>query len=391
MMPLYEDPHFTFRFADDRIISRFHLEGVEVGRHVYVFKIDPGTGEKLSLLATATVGDGGWVDLAKPIIVRAGEAFLAVPVADPIIRQETISDYEAIHHVNRLAFGQDGEANLVNALRKGDYVRLSLVAEQAGQIVGHILFSDLPIITEAGILPALALAPLAVQPEFQNQSIGSALVRCGLDECRKQGHKIVVVLGHTHFYPRFGFSPKLAENLESPFSGKDSFMALELVPGALNGVKGKVQYAPPFGCSPDRRKSVERNSVARQATLIVQDGTYAVCGLDSNSSIPAWATEGNFFSITRTADELSIVCRQNAVAEGIQCERGWHCLRVAGTIPFSVVGVVASLTAPLAEAGISVLVVSTFDTDYLFIKEADFQTAVAALRGAGHSVEGVLS
>ena len=78
MMPLYEDPHFTFRFADDRIIPRFHLEGVEAGRHVSVFKIDPGSGERLGLLGTATVGEGGWVDLADPIIVRAGEAFIVV-------------------------------------------------------------------------------------------------------------------------------------------------------------------------------------------------------------------------------------------------------------------------------------------------------------------------
>ena len=79
MRSLYEDPHFTFRFADDRLIPRFHLEGVEAGRHVSVFKIDPGTGERLGLLATAAVGDGGWVDLGEPIIVRAGEAFIAVP------------------------------------------------------------------------------------------------------------------------------------------------------------------------------------------------------------------------------------------------------------------------------------------------------------------------
>ena len=79
MRPLYEDPHFTFRFADDRLIPRFHLEGVEAGRLVEVFKIDPGTGERLRLLTTATVGEGGWVDLPDPIIVRAGDAFIAVP------------------------------------------------------------------------------------------------------------------------------------------------------------------------------------------------------------------------------------------------------------------------------------------------------------------------
>jgi hypothetical protein len=79
MTTLYEDPWFTFRFADDRIIPRFHLEGVEAGRLAEVFKIDPGTGERLGLLVTATVGRGGWVDLREPIIVRAGEAFIAVP------------------------------------------------------------------------------------------------------------------------------------------------------------------------------------------------------------------------------------------------------------------------------------------------------------------------
>jgi hypothetical protein len=79
MTPLYEDPHFTFRFADDRIIPRFHLEGVAVGRRVSVFKLNPDTGERLGLLVTATVGEGGWVDLTEPIIVRAGDAFIAVP------------------------------------------------------------------------------------------------------------------------------------------------------------------------------------------------------------------------------------------------------------------------------------------------------------------------
>ena len=78
MLPLYEDPHFTFRFADDRLIPRFHLEGVEAGRRVEVYKIDPDTQERLGLLATATVGEGGWVDLPEPIMVRAGEAFIAV-------------------------------------------------------------------------------------------------------------------------------------------------------------------------------------------------------------------------------------------------------------------------------------------------------------------------
>ena len=164
-----------------------------------------------------------------------------------IIRPESTADHEAIRYVNRLAFGQDDEARLVDALREGGFVRVSLVAEQAGQVIGHILFSDLPISTVAGMVPALALAPMAVVPAFQNQGVGSALVRSGLEACRQEGHRVVVVLGHAHFYPRFGFSSKLAASLTSPFSGRESFMALELVRGALDSVVGRVQYPPPFG------------------------------------------------------------------------------------------------------------------------------------------------
>ncbi|MCE9531462.1 MAG: hypothetical protein K8T89_10130 [Planctomycetes bacterium] len=79
MLPLHHELHFTFRFADDRIIPRFHLEGLDSGQRVAVFKIDALTGERLGLLTNATVGENGWVDLPKPIVVRAGDAFIAVP------------------------------------------------------------------------------------------------------------------------------------------------------------------------------------------------------------------------------------------------------------------------------------------------------------------------
>ena len=84
MRPLYEDPHFTFRFADDRIIPRFHLEGVPAGQRILVFSVNPDTGEKHDLLAMATVGEGGWVELPVPLIVRTGEAFIAVPEPRPL-------------------------------------------------------------------------------------------------------------------------------------------------------------------------------------------------------------------------------------------------------------------------------------------------------------------
>ena len=79
MIPIHRDAHFTFRFITDRIIPRFHLDGIEKGRPVQVFRIDPESGARQELLATAIVCEGGWVDLAKPIIVRSGEVFIAVP------------------------------------------------------------------------------------------------------------------------------------------------------------------------------------------------------------------------------------------------------------------------------------------------------------------------
>lgn len=163
------------------------------------------------------------------------------------IRPETPADLNAIHEVNRLAFGQDAEAKLIDGLRAGSFVRLSLVAEVDGRIIGHILFSRLPIITETFVVEALALAPVAVLPTHQRQGIGTKLVEEGLRACREAGHKIVVVLGHPAFYPRFGFSAKRAEPLTSPFGGREAWMAMELVAGALAGVVGQVEYPPPFG------------------------------------------------------------------------------------------------------------------------------------------------
>jgi putative acetyltransferase len=162
------------------------------------------------------------------------------------VRPERPGDAEAIRHVHRLAFGQEDEGRLVDGLRAGGHVRLSLIAEEEGQIIGHILFSDLPILTTAGTVPALALAPLAVVPAWQRHGIGSLLIREGLRTCAEQGHRIVVVLGHRDYYPRFGFSAALARPLKAPFAG-ESFMALELVKRALDGVAGEVRYAPPFG------------------------------------------------------------------------------------------------------------------------------------------------
>lgn len=163
-----------------------------------------------------------------------------------LIRPETPADREGIAEVNRQAFGQADEARLMEELRTGGFVRVSLVAEVDSRIVGHILFSDLPIVSENHTTAALSLAPLAVLPECQRQGIGQALVIEGLATCRSLGHRIVMVLGDPGYYARFGFSPTLAETLDSPFAG-EFFMALELVPGSLSNVAGRVTYPPPFG------------------------------------------------------------------------------------------------------------------------------------------------
>jgi putative acetyltransferase len=162
-----------------------------------------------------------------------------------IIRVETNEDHAAIRDVHRRAFGQEDEGRLVDALRSEGYSRLSLAAAQGDQIVGHILFSELAIVTDRALVGALALAPLAVVPECQRRGIGSALVREGLALARSAGHRIVIVLGHPGYYPRFGFSTALAGPLRSRYSGP-SFMALELEADALDGVAGEVRYPPPF-------------------------------------------------------------------------------------------------------------------------------------------------
>jgi hypothetical protein len=126
------------------------------------------------------------------------------------------------------------------------------------------------------------------------------------------------------------------------------------------------------------------------STLVSLDGLFAVCRLAAETPLPAWAAggpAGSFVSVTRTADELSIVCRQELVPDDIRCERGWRALRVAGTLDFTLVGVLASLLVPLAEAGVAVFVMSTFDTDYLLVKEDRLDAAVEVVRREGHSVE----
>ena len=129
-------------------------------------------------------------------------------------------------------------------------------------------------------------------------------------------------------------------------------------------------------------------SATRPLTLDLIPGTYAICRLDHADALPAWATRGRFFSTTRTPAETSIVCETAEVPTGVQSEGPWRALGVRGPLDFSLKGILASLATPLAEADVSIFVISTYDTDYVLVREPDVDRAVSALRDAGHHVSG---
>ncbi|HEY9610661.1 N-acetyltransferase [Allocoleopsis sp.] len=162
---------------------------------------------------------------------------------------ETVHEITGIREVVKAAFGQITEAELIEVIRKSQNFipELSIVATEDGKVLGHILFSPIVIETRERMIPALALAPLAVIPERQGEGIGRQLVQVGLSKCRELGHEIVVVLGHPDYYPRFGFKKASQFGVEAPFSVPDeAFMVLELKPGVLSDVSGIVRYPAYF-------------------------------------------------------------------------------------------------------------------------------------------------
>lgn len=158
----------------------------------------------------------------------------------------SIDERATIRAVNEAAFGGSDEADLVDRLRSDDHALLSLVAELESGIIAHIMFSRMWINTPSRLVPAVALAPVAVLPAHQRKGIGSLLIQHGLELLRGRGESIVIVVGHPAYYPRFGFSTDRARALESPFP-REAFMAMELRSGALDGIQGPVVYPPAFG------------------------------------------------------------------------------------------------------------------------------------------------
>lgn len=158
------------------------------------------------------------------------------------VRDARRSDANEIAKLHKRAFGGDSEAVLVGRLHDSVSPLVSLVAESDGNVCGHILFSPVTLDPPAELI-MMGLAPMAVRPEQQRQGIGSRLVGEGLVRCRELGTDAVVVLGHTQYYPRFGFSPAIGAGISCKYdTDGDAFMLLELTHGCLQTVSGTVLY-----------------------------------------------------------------------------------------------------------------------------------------------------
>lgn len=162
-----------------------------------------------------------------------------------VVRREEAGDAGDIFNINLRAFGREDEGNLVNKLREEVYPYISLVADDAGKAVGHILFT--PVIAGDTVLKATGLGPMAVLPERQGGGIGSALIREGLRVCREEGMEAVFVLGHAEYYTKFGFEHASRRGIYWK-SGEYApyFFVIELVKGTLEGVSGEVVFHPAF-------------------------------------------------------------------------------------------------------------------------------------------------
>ena len=163
-----------------------------------------------------------------------------------IYRPEKLEDVAEIHAVNQAAFPTEAEANLVDALRDSGRLLISLVAEDGGQIIGHIGFSPVTMSLATGISSGIGLAPLAVVPARQRQGIGSQLIHKGLDACRKAGFAYAVVLGDPGYYNRFGFVRASDYGLGNEYGVIDEFMVLAIQPNGIPTNRGVVRYASEF-------------------------------------------------------------------------------------------------------------------------------------------------
>lgn len=168
-----------------------------------------------------------------------------------LIRTETKNDYKQVFNLNFSAFeNRDDEAKLVESIRFSDgfIPELSLVAEEQGEIVGHVLFSKAKIIRDGAETEVLVLAPIAVDPTVQKKGIGSNLIEEGLKRATNLGYGLVLLIGHPNYYPKFGFQPARQYGIElTQFKVPDDvFMVCELIEGELQQTNGELRYPSPF-------------------------------------------------------------------------------------------------------------------------------------------------
>ena len=164
-----------------------------------------------------------------------------------VIRPETPEDEGSIRRVHEQAFGQEDESRLIEKLRNNGALTISLVTVQDNEIIGHIAFSPVKVEAERSSFEAIALAPMAVLPVHQRKGVGSQMVRAGLEECRRLGHEMVVLVGHPNYYPRFGFVPAGPRGIDCEFEvPEEAWMVLELRERALVGRQGTARFQPEF-------------------------------------------------------------------------------------------------------------------------------------------------
>lgn len=128
--------------------------------------------------------------------------------------------------------------------------------------------------------------------------------------------------------------------------------------------------------------------IHKKLTLSLIPGSFAVCRLSPNSDIPQWAIRSSFYSVMKTPEELTVVCVEENVPEGVKSEQDWKMLQVEGPLDFSLTGIISSLACPLAEAEISIFVLSTYESDYIMVKQSSLKKAISVLSAAGHRING---
>jgi aminoglycoside 6'-N-acetyltransferase I len=253
--------------------------------------------------------------------------------------------------------------HLATWLRAALAVQVFVAVRDAERLCGFVEASVRACVEDCDTRPVGYVEGWFVDPDMRRQGVGRALVAAAENWAATQGcHEMA---------SDAAINNHVSIDAHKALGFEESSRAVHFRK-RIRGADRKTS-SPSFAVGPLR--------------IILMPDRFTFCKLEARAPIPGWATQNGFFSITRTADELSIVCREDVVSDSVQCEPDWRCLRVAGTIPFTAVGVLASLTVPLAEARVGVFALSTFDTDYLLVKEEDLPAAIVVLQGRGHTVD----